>query len=76
MTEGPTDWKATASLKRAELDELIHRLNEYREKGQATCIISASSQEEAVRIGLERFSKYMDIPRSCIRAVKARRLPT
>jgi len=76
VTEKPTDWLVTATLKRAELDELIHRLNEYREKGQAKCIISASIQEEAVRIGLRQFSMFMDIPRSCIRAAKAKRLPT
>jgi len=76
MAEKPTDWKATATLKRAELDKLIHRLNEYREKGQVTCIVSASNQKVAVRFGLERFWIHMNIPQSCIRAVKARRLPT
>ena len=69
-----TDWKITVSIKKEKLDQHINRLKEYLAEGKAICIESASNEEEAIRMGHERFVKTIGLPWDSLGKIKARRM--
>lgn len=70
MRPMPEDWRVTAGVDRAELLNLIARLEAYHRDGKATCIVSASTREEAIERGLEHLARN-GLPRDMIRLTNA-----
>jgi len=76
MVEEPSDWRVDVTLDRGALAKDINTLVHILARQRVFCLVSASSQEEALEKAKAQLQRSLKTPMCYVNALNPRKLPT